>query len=46
MLLEALYIISWSSMNWNWGFSPETLNSGHNHLFFGPYDVEIWQLTL
>ena len=30
----------------NWSYSPETLNSGQNRLFFVPRDLEISQMTL
>ena len=33
-------------MNWNWSYSPETLNLGQNRQFFALCDLEIWQLTL
>ena len=34
------------SMNSNWSYSPETLNSGQNWWFFVPCDLEIWWMTL
>ena len=34
------------SMNWNWSYSPETLNLGQNRQFFVPCDLEIWSMTL
>ena len=46
MLLQALCIISKPSVNWNWSYSPETLNSGQNWRFFVPCDLEIWRMTL
>ena len=30
MPLQALYIILWPSHDWDWSYSPETLNSGQN----------------
>ena len=33
-------------MNWNWSYSPETLNSGQNRRFFVLCDLEIWWITL
>ena len=33
MLLQALCIMSYPSVNSNWSYSPETLNSGQNRLF-------------
>ena len=33
-------------MNWNWSYSPETLNSGQNRQFFVLCDLEIWWMTL
>ena len=32
-------------MNWNWSYSPETLNSGQNWWFFVLCDLEIWWMT-
>ena len=46
MLLQALCIISYPSVNSNLSYSPETLNSGQNRAFFVPCDLEIWQMTL
>ena len=46
MLLQALCIISYPLVNWNWSYSPETLNSGQNRLFFEPCDLEILRMTL
>ena len=43
---QALCIISNPSVNWNWSFSPETLNSGQNRQFFVLCDLEIWWMTL
>ena len=39
-------IISNPSVNWNWSYSPETLNLGQNRQFFVPCDLEIWRMTL
>ena len=33
-------------MNSNWNYSPETLNSDRNQLFFVSCDLEIWRMTL
>ena len=33
-------------MNSNWGYSPETLNSGQNRRFLVLCDLEIWWMTL
>ena len=33
------------SVNWNWSYSPETLNSGQNWRFFVLCDLEIWWMT-
>ena len=41
-----LCIISKPSVNLNWSYSPETLNSGQNQRFFVLCDLEIWRLTL
>ena len=46
MLLQALCIISYPSVNSNLSCSPETLNSGQNRQFFEPCDLEIWRMTL
>ena len=43
---QALCIISNPLVKSNWSYSPETLNSGHNRLFFVPCDLEIWRMTL
>ena len=43
---KALCRISKPSMNSNWNYSLETLNSGQNLWFFCPCDLEIWQMTL
>ena len=34
------------SVNSNWSYSPETLNSGQNSQFFVPHDLEIWPMNL
>ena len=42
-----LCIISKPSVNLNWSYSPETLNSGQNRRFFFVLcDLEIWRMTL
>ena len=46
ILHQALCIISNPSMNSNWSYSPETLNSGQNWQFFVSCDLEIWWMTL
>ena len=40
-----LCIISKPSVNLNWSYSPETLNSGQNRRFFVLCDLEIWRMT-
>ena len=42
---HALCIISKPSMNSNWSYSPETLNSGQNRPFFVPSGLEIWRMA-
>ena len=34
------------SVDVNWSYGPETLNSGQNRQFFVPCDLEIWWMTL
>ena len=46
ILHQALCIISNPSVNWNWSYSPETLNLGQNRQFFVPCDLEIWRMPL
>ena len=46
MLLQALCIILKPSLNSNWIYSLETLNSGQNHRFHCPRCLEIWWMTL
>ena len=46
ILHQALRIISNPSVNWNWSYSTETLNSGQNRRFFVLCDLEIWWITL
>ena len=41
-----LCIISKPSVNQNWSYSPESINSGKNRRFFVPCDHEIWRMTL
>ena len=45
MLLQALCIISYSLMNSNWSYSPETTNLDENRQFFVPCNLEVWQMT-
>ena len=46
ILHQALCIISNPSVNWNWSYSPETLNLGQNQWFFVLGDLKIWWMTL
>ena len=46
MLLQALCIISYLSVNSNWSYSPETLNLGQNRRYFEQCDLQTWQMTL
>ena len=46
MILQALCIISYPSVNSNWSYSTETLNLGKNRRVFEPCHLEIWQMTL
>ena len=46
MLLQALCIISYPSVNSNWSYSPETPNLGQIRRFVEPCDLEIWRMTL
>ena len=46
MLLQALCIISYSLVNSNWSYSPETTNLGQIRRFLEPCDLEIWEMTL
>ena len=39
-------IISNTSVNWNWSYSPEMLYSHQNHQFFVLCNFEIWWMTL
>ena len=45
ILYQALCIISNPSVNWNWSYSLETLNSSQNRLFFVLCDLEILLMT-
>ena len=45
-LHQVFCIISKPSVNWNWSYSLETLNSCQNWRFFAPCDLEIWWMTL
>ena len=46
ILCPALCIISNPSVNSNWSYSPETLNSGRIWQYFVPCDLTIWWMTL
>ena len=46
MLLQALFTISYLSVNSNWSYSPETPNLGQIRRFLEPCDLEIWRMTL
>ena len=39
-------MISNPSVNSNWSYSPETINSRQNQQFFVRCDLEIWQMTM
>ena len=43
---QVFCILSKPSVNSNWNYSPEMLNSGQNRLFSVPRDLEIWRMTL
>ena len=45
-LHQALCIILNPSVNSNWSYCPEKLNSGQNRRFIVPCDLEIWRMTL
>ena len=45
ILRQALCIISNPSVNSNWSYNPETLNSGQNWCIFVPRDLETWGMT-
>ena len=45
-LHQALCIILNPSVNSNWSYCPETLNSGQNQRFVVPCDLKIWRMTL
>ena len=45
-LRQALCIILNTSVNSNWSYCPEMLNSGQNRRFIVPCDLEIWRMTL
>ena len=45
MLLQALCIISYPLVNWNWSYSPETSDLGQMRQFLEPCDLEIWRMT-
>ena len=44
--IKVLCIILNPSVNSNWSYCPETLNSGQNQQFIVPCDLEIWPMTL
>ena len=46
ILRQVLSIISNPSVNWNWSYSPETLNSGRNLLYSVLCDFQIWWMSL
>ena len=46
ILHQALCIISNPSVNSNYSYGPETLNSGQNGQYFVPCDLKIWWMTL
>ena len=46
ILHQALCTISNPSVNWNWIYNQERLNSGQNGRFFVLCDLEIWWITL
>ena len=46
MLLQALCIISYPLVNWNWSYSPEMTNLGQIRRFLEPCNLEIWRMTL
>ena len=43
---KALCVVLKPSVNSNWSYSPETLNSSENRRVFVLCDLEIWQMTL
>ena len=45
-IVQALCIIINPSVNWNWGYSSETLNSSQKSAIFVPCAIEIWLMTL
>ena len=46
ILCQALCIIWNSSVNSNWSYSPESLNSCQYWRYFVPCDLELWWMTL
>ena len=46
VLHQALCILPTPSVNSNWSYSPETINSGQHRWYFSPCDLEIWRMTL
>ena len=46
MLLQALCIILWPSVNSNFSYSPKKTNSGQHRRFYVPCDLETWWMTL
>ena len=45
MLLQALWLMPWPSVNTKWSYSLKTPNVGENQEFFVPRDLEIWQMS-
>ena len=45
MLLQALCIISYPLVNWNWSYSQETPSLGQIRRFLERCDLEIWRMT-
>ena len=45
ILLQVFCTLLKPSVNSNWSYSPETLNSGQNRRLFGPCDLEIRRMT-
>ena len=46
ILRQALCVISKPSVNSNWSYNTETINSGRNRQFFVPCNLEMRQMTL
>ena len=45
MLLETMYVISYSQLNLNWSYRLETLKSETKRRYFNPGDLEIRRMT-